>query len=248
MTLLLTLACAKAKDIDGIWAISIPAVTSAEETCSDSVEHNFTEAYIPDDDEEVTGAWSDETELDQSDSLVLVQITRQSKTEAVLLQGARTYLGTEADGKWTFVWSGTEDEATTRTHVDGYDYTATTHTEVVTTITLTKEGDGIKGTWSSETVTDGEWAESDAWSEEITEVAERGQLPSNAYLVVDVAGGGGTRPAENERDRAECSGTNCELSVTTSCSRDREYTGFITGYETEEAYGHLVNAGQPAGT
>ncbi len=246
MTLLLAMACAGAKDIDGIWAISIPAVTSAEEECSDSISHNFTEAYIPED-EETTDTWTDESEISESAALQLVQITRQSKDEAEMLVGARTYVGTLKEGTWTFTWDGSDDTATTQSHVDGYDYTAELHTETVTTIRLTKEGDTIKGSWASEMLTQGVWAESDAWSEEITEVSERGNMPSSLYLMIDVPGSG-PRPADNERDRAECSGTNCELEVTSTCTRTRDYTGFITGYDTEEAYGHLTTAGQPAGS
>ena len=247
MTLLLALACAKAKDIDGIWAISIPTAASVEEDCSESISHNFTEAYVPDDDEETDETFTEETDLDQSDQLILVQITRQSASEAVMLVGARTYLGNLNEGTWTFKWEGTEDEVTTQTHVDGYDFSADQHTETLTTIRLTKDGDAIKGSWSDETTVDGVWEETDAWSEEITEIGDRGQMPSSVYLWMDVPGAG-PRPADNERDRAECSGTNCELEVSSTCTRTRDYTGFITGYESEDAYGHLGAAGQPAGS
>ena len=242
MLLLLT-ACAGSKDVDGIWAMVIPAAVEAD--CSESISHNFTDAYVPDEDDDEDLPFTTETESESSEALQLVQIIRHSKKEATLVRGTRAYPGTITDGKWTFEWEGNAIDTVTQTHQDGYDFASDEDVTTTTTVTLLKDGDVISGTWTGVVHTVGGYTETDAWSSEITEIGDRGQLPSADYLVTDVTGT--ERPAENERDFAECSGSECELDLDITCTSERSYTGWRTGYEDEDAYGHLGAAGQPAG-
>lgn len=241
---LFLIACSGSKDIDGIWAMVLPTVPEAD--CSESVSHNYTDAYVPDEDDDTDLPFVSEADSEESEALQLVQITRHTKKEATLVRGTRAYPGTLGEGgKWTFEWVGNEITSTTQTHQDGYDFASDEDVTTTTTITLTKDKESVVGTWTATTDTVAGYTESDAWSSEITEVGERGQIPSALYLETDVTGT--ARPAENERDFAECSGDDCELDLVISCSTEREYSGWRTGYEDEDAYAHLGAAGQPSG-
>ncbi|HJN73949.1 MAG TPA: hypothetical protein QGF58_08465 [Myxococcota bacterium] len=238
------IACAGSKDIDGIWAILIPGAVEAD--CSESISHNFTDAFVPDDDEDSDQPFVSEQETESSEAMQLIQITRHSKREATLIKGTRAYPGSLGDnGAWKFEWGGNDITTTTQTHQDGYDYTADEDVTTTTTIRLTKNKETVGGTWTGVTHTIAGYTETDAWSSEITEVGDRGQIPSALYLITDVTGA--ERPAENERDFAECSGSDCELDLDITCTSEREYSGWRTGYDDEDAYGHLGAVGQPAG-
>lgn len=241
----LLLACAGSKDIDGIWAIVIAPTPDPE--CSESISHNFTDGFVQDEDDESTAPFEADQDTEQSDALQLIQITRHSKREATMLRASRAYPGELGEGGgWNFEWEGNEVTTITQTHRDGYDYAADIDVTLTTSVTLRKDGDTISGLWTTTTHTVSGYTETDAWSAEITEIGEKGQIPSSQYLVRDA--GGTIRPVDNERDFAECSGTECELDLDITCGTDREYTGYRTGYEEEDAYGHLGNAGQPAGS
>ena len=181
------IACAGSKDIDGIWAILIPGAVEAD--CSESISHNFTDAFVPDDDEDSDQPFVSEQETESSEAMQLIQITRHSKREATLIKGTRAYPGSLGDnGAWKFEWGGNDITTTTQTHQDGYDYTADEDVTTTTTIRLTKNKETVGGTWTGVTHTIAGYTETDAWSSEITEVGDRGQIPSALYLITDVTG------------------------------------------------------------
>ncbi len=240
----------EATDVEGIWALMVPNLQDIEEDCSESVSHNFTDGQVPDDDDEIETRFSDEVDTTRSDELVLVQVVRSdvNKDEALLVSGARIYPGKEVDkGAWVFEWEGQEVTERVQSHADGYDYTELIDEARVSTIRLNLSKDGSSGTWTEETVTAASYTETDAWSEEITEVSADGQMPSSKYLVVEI-GAGSLVPLTNSRDRADCGGTACELDLDISCVNEREYSAMKTGYDDETVYENVSGAGQQAGS
>jgi hypothetical protein len=252
LTLMLgLLGCnAEATDIEGIWALMLPNLQDVEEDCSEAISHNFTEGQVPEEDDEIETRFDEEIETTRSDQMTLVQIVRSdvNKDEAMLFAGARAYPGKETDkGSWLFTWEGSEITDRTQTHVDGYEYTELIDEARVASIRVNVSKDGTKGTWTEETVTAATYTETDAWSEEITEIDANGQMPSSTYLVVEI-GSGSLTPLFNSRDRADCDGDACELELDISCTNEREFSAIKTGFDDETVYEDVAGAGQQAGT
>ena len=241
MLFTLLLACNTAPNIEGIWAILLPAADGA--TCQATITHNFLNGEVPDEVQEES-AWQTSSDTTTSQGLLLVDIVASSRKGATLVQGDRLFPGSRTDeGAWVFNWMGSQTQTDVQSHELGYDYVYDRVDETETTYSLVFDSDILTGTFSATQWADEEWYESDTWPESAVEAGDTGDIPASSWLVhVD----GGT--VSNTRIESDCTTNDCVLAVTNDCGEDRSITGFRTGYEADDAYDHLAQTGQDQGT
>lgn len=251
---LLLIGCNKS-DINGIWALEIPVLSFDDvDACTEEVTHNFEDATLAEEEEDIGGDTGIviEEELSASESPMLAMVSVQEGAEgtATLIWEGNAWPGTEKDGGgWTFSWEGTTDSTLTRSAGSDYDYSEATSTTTKSTFSLTFEDDTVRGTLDASTVSDANYTESDEWSPETADaVGNNGNIPASFYLEVTIEQGGATitAPASNTSDRPECGG-DCSLGVKTTCAGSVELSGSRTGYSTEDVPDAVMGAGQAAG-
>lgn len=246
LTLALVAGCSGG-GITGIWMMELPFMSTDTQTCNEQVDHNFTGAYVPED----TGMgaeWTETTTVKSSDKLQFVQIIEADKDNAVLIAGNKAYPGTRDNDQWTFEWTTESENIDDKLHQSGYEYTSDLRSTSTIQLTLTIDGDSGTGTWSEDSQNDDYWTESDTWSEELSQgdVGPTGQIPSYRYLVHDIDGGPTGVPQKNDWETADCSG-DCTLRVIEECTGSYDVTVTRTGYQQEDAYQNVGNAGQGYG-
>ncbi len=242
--------------IDGIYMVEVPI--ESNDNCTDTIEHNFADAYLPDDNEE----WTNDTSSAQSSSLTFIQIIQIDEENAILIWENDAFPGTGEDEDWTFLWSGEESNSTSESHESGYEFsTSTSATSSVVFAAEFDEGE-LSGTWESVSRTNTQWTESDTWSKTLLaspQLGETGQIPSALYLVVDMEQlnpkTGQTMIIEgaaqtNEWDSFDCTAEPCSLKVVAACEGSYEITGVWTGYTEDDAkaYEGVGGVGQPPGS
>ncbi|MFT4975427.1 MAG: hypothetical protein ACI8S6_001314 [Myxococcota bacterium] len=225
----------------GIWALYLPADSTTE--CTEDIVHNFTDAYVPEDEVLDEGDWTITEEENTSDALAFAQIEELGDGEALLLIGSEAYPGVETTNGWKFTWEGSEDSSTTEDHSSGYGFSATTVGTSTIIITLNVDGTTAKGKLASSSSTMRSWTESDTW--EVKDLGfDRGQLPAGQFLVKD--GPKDTIAANNRNAEEDCSG-DCSLEVSTACSGEGAFTAVQLDYEDESVYEYLDSSGQGPG-
>ena len=239
--LLVTLLACRA-DPAGVWAVLYPEL-KADPACSNTVGHNFLQGQIAEAEVEEETGWNSSTDTVGAEHLTFWQIL-DGEGQMVLSDGERAWLGTQnEDRSWTFSWTTVETTTTTDEHEWGYLYEEKVKETTDALITVDLDGDVFTGRVETELSTEGTWTESDAWSQEITEVGASGQMPSQTVLVyADELGE--LNALSNLRDRADCPNDVCELNVDSFCTSGYDVNGFRVTADEAAAYLALDDVGQ----
>ena len=151
----------------------------------------------------------------------------------------QVYVGREVTGKTlTLQWEGSEDSEEREEHESGYLYTEAVSGAFTEVITFTKnERNVYNGSIdvSSESTTT--YTESDEWPDEDVDLGD-GQIPANL-----LEGDGN----QNAFDGDECSGDDCEITVTATCSGSNEVTATYVGKHNEGLFEGIQDAGRDPG-
>ncbi len=226
---------------DGIWIFYLEALL--DNGCEDAeVSHNFTGAEL----NESTSDWDSTDEGSITEQVFFGQLFSTSPEEGYLVFGNEVYPGTFDGSVWTFTWTGSEDVTHTDSLGNAYAYSEATLEERADTIAMTLEGNTGSGTWDWAYVNTRTWVESDQWDTTVVGL-NRGQIPADQYLSTYNPQTKMDEPAENTSDRAECGGSDCQISTSTSCTSTRSFTASHTGLGEEGEYEALEDAGQNAG-
>jgi len=235
MTLLLALT--GCTDPTGIW---LYALSGSILECTETITENYSDGAVPGG---TTGTsdWTITYDETVSPELFFGQIVKHSRTEGVLVVGDAVYPGTLAGGIWTFTWTNEESSTSSESHADGYTYTHDVVGTITTSWTMDIGGDNAEGNVEVVADTTDIFGETDEW--EPNDVGIFGsQVPSDNYLQ-DSDGFGVT----NNPDDADCSSSNCELTVQAVCSGTAPFTATWAGFLEEDAYEGVSTAGQDAG-
>jgi hypothetical protein len=233
------LASACAGDPSGIWMLQYTPSDGDDTTCTTVGTENFTDGAFPEDEVGTTdGDWVYTESHTSSDVLFFVQIDVNAAGEGLLLLGDQAYPGTSDQGTWTFSWTAEDTDSSRAEHVDGYHLTEDSAASSSTTFTFTPSGATADGTMKSDTETVSSYGETDEWDPRDNDVYS-GSIPSDAYLE-DADG----YSIDNEYDADDCDGDTCSISVTETCSGTLPVVGTKTNYQDEDAYQHLMSAGQ----
>lgn len=235
LALLPAVGCSALGNSEDTWLFRAPA---APTECSGGLSaHNFLDADVPEEDV-VESDWTIEESVEESDELFFAQIYKGTAGERVLVLDGGVYVGTETDGQWAFTWDRFEEGATESEHQAGYQFSAVGGSHETTTLVFTTKKGVLTGTWSTQTVDDIRYTESDEW-----EAAEVGvfdsSIPSDAYLV-DADG----MPIRNEFDSTDCEDAVCFLEVTATCETSTPVTATQVHYEDDF---ESLGAGQQPG-
>ncbi|MEZ4237074.1 MAG: hypothetical protein R3F59_13155 [Myxococcota bacterium] len=153
--------------------------------------------------------------------------------------GDQVYPGTADKNLLQVSWTNSTDSTYSQEHDAGYDFSVDLLSETDTTITLTKgEKGAATGTFTVDTVSSLEYAESDRWRPADVGVAGT-QLPSTYYLV-------GDQPF-NVPNSADCADNDCKLTVDTSCTGDVTFAATFAGKYENGMFGPVNGAAQSAG-
>ncbi len=254
---MLCVGCA-ADPIDGIWQFSLNAVTTVQESCEETISHNFTFGWVEGDDEEEVEdeAWSEIEEESQSDEIFYGLITSTGPDAATLIIGPDAYPGVrEADGGWTFTWTSLTTTNEQDAHSSGYSYSATADQTREDTFELMQAGEVLDGTWSAAVNSTQNWSETDSWSpkalrDHLAGSGVSGQIPSFNYLVmedddpktIDV-----TVPVYNTADSYDCDSEPCMLNRIVNCGDSWQIDAVRTSLSTGEDYEGISGSGQNGG-
>ena len=227
-------------NVDGIWYFVIDiAGDAAGET---TITENYTDGDVP------TGAttdpadpWTYNHSSDASPSTGFAQFTHVSDNRALLVFDGHSYVGSLSEGAWVFRWDAFEEETDDRSHEAGYVDNETSRVDSAVVITMDVTGNTAEGTMRATSTQGTTWRESDTWDPDTTGVYAT-DVPSSSYLL-DADGYG----VENDPERADCQGSDCNLEVKTTCSSTHAFTGSATSFEDEDAYAGVAGVGQPEG-
>ena len=241
MLLLLLPACGKPPL--GVWAV-LYSDPKGDPSCSNTISHNFLLGQIAETEPEPETGWNSTSETSVGQHLAFWQVL-EAEGHLVLADGEQAWLGEqdEEGRSWTFSWSDVQTTKTTDTHEWGYEFVESVRVEEEATITMEPDGDEFTGRRTIATSTEGNWRESDYWSQEIVEVGSSGQMPSGSYLVYPDEQGE-LRALPNLRDTEDCPNEECELTLDEYCTQGVDLTGFRVTEEDAATYLALEDAGQ----
>lgn len=202
----------------GIYMLNIPYVEGTT-TCTTTVDENFTDGFDPEEDGgSGNSPWTEETEVKGADSIAFVHIAPTSGGGAVLTMGNSAFPGVPDGDGWTFKWDKHTTSSDTRTHEDGYTYSASTDDTSSTTIHITQAPFAdLSGTVALNSVSISAWTEKDKWDEADTDFST-GMIPSADYL--KYKDNGDLVEQYNLSDEKDCDDSVCELTVTVTCAGD----------------------------
>jgi len=227
---------------DGMWVLQIPMVEVDPDACTTEVTHNFKDATERTDpgDTGATGLTVEETATG-SDALMMVAIASEGKT-ATLLLGNRLYPGTKDGGSWTFEWTNQGETTSTSTFESDYSYEESTKATTVTTLSFELSGNELSGTANTKDTTQADYKESDEWPRSAEDVVgTTGRIPAGLYLEKQQG------QVRNVSDVADCSGNNCELGLSYSCTGKGKLTGWRSGFDVSDVSDPALEGSQPSG-
>ncbi len=227
----------------GVWMLQLgPA---GEPSCTESISHNFTAAYVPTD--ASSGAWVTTTAVEGGDSLLFARLVEGRGKEGTLLLGDVALPGARDGSTWTFTWEDARSSSTTSEHETGYVYTSFQDTSDAITLVLDLGRKDGAGTLETASTLAASWSESDTWDEAVGFAT--GQIPAADYLVIwdSSAGDGGAEvPAENRQDDFDCDTQPCALTVQSSCTTSQSVAATWLDYAAdpdEESWQDLQDVG-----
>jgi hypothetical protein len=230
----------------GIWMLRVD-MDVLDDECSSVIEHNIIGGFV--EEETITDDWVEEDTQESSEQIGFVEIHEGSGDSCVLIWGETTFPGNCSGGTWSFEWSKDRNTTESRTHALGYTFSKIANTNSTTTISLNIDGDYGTGALSTDRSSDSAWVESDMWAEGVG--MQGGQIPYAAFVSIqriDDEGNPSIVGASNTRPNAECSQSDCTLTVVDTCVGD-DYTIVANRYVFEEGsdYGDYDTTGQTPG-
>jgi len=230
----------------GIWMLRVN-VDVAEDECTSTVEHNVIGGFI--EEEAASDDWVEDETTESSEQIAFVEIHEGAGDSCVLIWGSDTFPGTCSGGNWSFEWTKERNSEESRTHALGYAFNKVANANSSTTINLNIDGDYGSGGLTTSSSSDSIWSESDMWAEGVG--MQGGQIPFSAFVSIqrmDPEGNPSVVGAANSRANAECSQSDCSLTVVESCVGD-EYTITANRYIFDEGvgYGDYDSTGQTPG-
>lgn len=220
--------------------IQVTPVELSEDACTTTGTENFDNGEFPEDDVTTDETWEYTETHVSADLLYFVQIETTLSGEAVLMVGSEAYPGVKKDKSWAFTWESATSDAATATHQSGYTYAESVGRTSETTFTITPDGDVAVGTVKGTSAASESYTETDEWNPDTTDIMG-GQIPASAYLVATTEEGD---PPVNRSGQADCSGANCEITVSTTCASEQDFDAVLTDYKEEDAYDYLMRSGQ----
>jgi len=221
---------------EGIWMVQVPFAEQDE--CEPTVNENYKDASVPEDEEEEEGDFTEDTKTKVSDAIYFVQVLEQGGEVFVFVDDT-PYYGTAEGKTLTASWTDSSDSDYVGEHVEGYRYEYEQKSEVTTTYTFTRGEKGVV-TGTLETVDKSErtWTESDDWDRQDVGFQD-GQMNAtvNSWLEADEPGG-----TQNTAQEDECDGDECELVVKTNCKDSVDVQVFYAGDHDEGMYNSLEDA------
>jgi len=221
---------------EGIWFIEVPVDDSYE--CEGDIDENFKEANVPDDDDPIDSEWTYTEDFKGSNGGFFMQVLFEDGVAFGIVDD-QVYVGREVSGKTlTLTWESSEDSGDYEEHEAGYVYEEKVSGKVTETITLTKTDKNVySGTVDVSSDSSVEYLETDEWEASEVQIGT-GQIPS-FLLVGDMN--------TNEWDVDECSGDECEITVSTKCSGSTDVTATYVGKHNEGLYEGIQDAGRDPG-
>jgi len=231
------------EDPAGVWLFEIAA--SDGYSCESTVEaHNFLNAL----EGQGSDPWAETSSFEASSQLLFGQILGDENDGWTLVLGDRLYTGIGSGSAWQFDWANSEEGGDEQTHQLGYRFSHDYGDQLNTVINMTFAGHIATGSVKMDSETWDQWAETDNWGEPVG--LNAGQIPAADYVLVQ-RGPGSDGPvvegATNSRDAPDCSGEECELSVSDTCSGEQTITGTRYPLEDGVPLELLEGAGEPAG-
>ncbi len=238
--------------IDGVWQLSMQAAANVDENCQESISHNFSDSWVPADEEESTDWTSSEQDAD-SDQVFFALVTSTAAGAATLIIGTAAYPGIEeANGSWTFTWTDLSTSSESDVHATGYAWSATSDEAREVVYQLVFNGEVVNGTMDTATTASYNWSESDSWPAEslagyLSGDGTVGQIPASTYLVTDDWESGTEVAASNSSEIFDCDDSECAINRLYTCSATYELDGTRTSLSSGEDYEGVSGAGQSAG-
>lgn len=221
-------------DWEGIWFIQVPPASTVD--CETDIDENFKDAQVPED-QVVDGPWTYEETFEGSDSGFFMQVLVQNGNTFGIIDDV-VYVGTADAKTLTLNWEGFEESDESAEHEEGYRFELVETGTTSETITLTKgEKHTYAGTFDFALSTEAQYIEDDEW------------------VAADVGFGTGDVPGyllegdvtENGFDTDDCSGDECEITVTTTCNSSQDITASFVGKHNEGMYSSVEDATRAPG-
>ncbi len=244
-------ACGANGLLPGLWYFSIGnyQMDAGEFECDE----NFEDASCVDNSSGGSDEWTVESNAEQSNNLIIVEILEGPNGDKLLLRDGMIYPGM-LDGKTlTFTGERFERGDTTLEHESG-DYKETSEVDgtITETFTLERESGNIWiGSWRNVSKVVSTWLQTDEWDPDDFDTPPFPSNPWDQYMELDdededdtgLIGGG----VENTEDE-ECSASNCRLEITQDQSASATIErAFLIQNVTLEEQGGFSDAETPAG-
>jgi len=221
---------------EGVWFVELPADDTVE--CSNDIDENFKDAAPPEEDDPVVDEWAYTETFQGSDGGVFMQVLFEDGVAVGVVDGV-VYVGREVSAKTlTLTWEASEDSESWQEHENGYTYGEVVSGTITETITLTKTDKNVyTGSYEIQSDSSTQYVESDEW--ERADVGfQTGDIPSSL-----LEGDGNT----NAYDADECTGDECEITVSTACSGSQDATATYLGKHSDGLFGGIEEAGREPG-
>jgi hypothetical protein len=221
---------------EGIWFIEVPVDDSYE--CESDIDENYKDADVPEGDDPVGGEWTYTEDFKGSNGGFFMQVLFEDGV-AIGIVNDDVYVGREISGKTlTLTWESSEESEDLEEHESGYFFQEVVSGKVTETITLTKSEKNVyTGTVDVASDSSVTYVETDEWAAGEVQFGS-GQSPS--FLL--------TGPGNsNEFDADECSGDECEITVSSTCSGSTDVTATFVGKHNEGLYEGIQDADREPG-
>jgi len=193
-----------------------------ETTCEDTIQHNYVDGTEWDDAD--PGDWTYEDMWEGSPDTVWMKLFDIDHTDYDMIALIDCYeFWCVKDGKNLDCERDSWSESTdSETHADGYAYTVFEALSSVWSFSFEFDGNMATGSMDLESEDTTTWTETDTWPDTVP-VYSSGQTPVYYYLH-----DGDEFGLYNYYDQAECSSSNCELTVTETCTASADISLYRT--------------------
>lgn len=233
---------------NGVWMLELAAPQQAEECVDEPTDWNLNGAQSSVGDP--PSDWTVDDSQNLSNSIVFAQIIETSNTNAIMIWDETALPSVEGSkGKaWTFEWTGSTQDVYDASHVFGYRCLEDVTNSFTLTVDVTLDGDFLTGNVAVKDDRVAKYEESDRWTND-SSGPQQCTIPWGDFLEV-LAGGGPKatyQPASNGQDKLDCASDPCTMKVEHHCTENYEMVGTRSGYNEQDAYDNVDQAGQPFG-
>ncbi len=222
-----------------IWLLKFDKTSPAD--CESGIEHNFTNAFVP----ELGDEWTDVSEVQRANDIAFAQLIEAGRGVGILIIGEQAFPGERDGNDWLFTWTDALGTADGQQHISGYGYFEYTETTTEWDIRMNTDRGETTGELEQIDLLRDTWRESDVWNDAAANtVGYTGQIPASTMLVINDPELGFDVGATNVADSAECASTPdepwCEIVDITLCETSRKFTATRTRLDDEAAYSSLA--------